>query len=170
MVKLPKTYPKSITSRSQNFSPKKSVLALSHEVCKIRCFTSKTKFGARHWWLCLKSRTKTYRFWVRAHVLIMHGMSSLIYSLSLMSIGQRRTPYPINSRVRLWASGFSAFKFYINSKSLRLNLKKYLLGLIPNSASFYNFVFDIQCHLSPQLAYFIGIGCLHLTREALFPY
>ena len=37
------------------------------------------------------------------HVLVMHGMSSLIYSLSFMSIGQRRTPNATNSRVRLWA-------------------------------------------------------------------
>ena len=37
------------------------------------------------------------------HVLVMHGMSSLIYSQSFMSIGQRRTPNATNSRVRLWA-------------------------------------------------------------------
>ena len=37
------------------------------------------------------------------HGLVMHGMSSLIYSLSLMSIRQRKTPNPTNSRVRLWA-------------------------------------------------------------------
>ena len=36
------------------------------------------------------------------HVLVVHGMSSLIYSLSLISIEQRRTPKPTKSRVRLW--------------------------------------------------------------------
>ena len=40
------------------------------------------------------------------HVLVMHGMSSLIYSLSLMSIGQRGTPNASNSRVQLWALVF----------------------------------------------------------------
>ena len=37
------------------------------------------------------------------HGLVMHGISSLIYSLSLMSIGQRKTPNPTNSRVQYWA-------------------------------------------------------------------
>ena len=37
------------------------------------------------------------------HVLVMHGMSSLIYSLSLINIEQRRTLKPAKSRVRLWA-------------------------------------------------------------------
>ena len=37
------------------------------------------------------------------HVLVMHGTSSLIYSLSLISVGQRGTPIPTNSRMRLWA-------------------------------------------------------------------
>ena len=63
--------------------------------------------------------------------------------------------------------GFCALKFYINSKSLTLNLKKYMLSLIPNSTSFYNLVFDIQCHLRPQVAYIIGIGCLHLSKPGV---
>ena len=90
------------------------------------------------------------------HVLVMHGMSSLIYSLSLMSIVQRRTPKPTKSSVR--SSGFRAFKFHINSKSLRLNLKKHALTLIPIFASFYIFCFYIQCHLRPQWLIWSELG------------
>jgi hypothetical protein len=63
---------------------------------------------------------------------------------------------------------FCAFKFYISSKSLRLNLKKYSLNSIPISASFYNFVFDKQCQLGSELAYSIGITCLHFSCIAGF--
>ena len=66
---------------------------------------------------------------------------------------------------------FRASKFDINSKSLKLNLKKHALTFIPIFASFYIFCFYIQCHLRPQVAYLIGIGCLHLsslTKEQPF--
>ena len=97
------------------------------------------------------------------YVLVMHGMSSLIYLMSLISIKQRRTPkdHQVQSAV-MSSGGFWAFEFHINSKSMRFNLKKYALSFIPIFASFYIFCFHIQYHLRPQLAHLIGIGCLHL--------
>ena len=39
-----------------------------------------------------------------------------------------------------------------------------MLTFIPIFASFYILCFYIQCHLRPQVAYLIGIGCLHLRH------
>ena len=86
------------------------------------------------------------------HVLVMHNMSSLIYSLSLMSIGQRGTPNPANSRVRLWALVIFVLLNSISIQNLKkLNLKKYSVSRILYSASFYNFVIGIQCYLRPHM-------------------
>ena len=162
MVKPPIMNLKPTTQDLKISAQRQSVLALGHEVCKIRCFTSEIKFGAHHWWLCLESQTNTYQFWVHACVGYAWHVFSHLFTVTYEHWAKEDTKcHQLQSAV-MGSCGFCALKFYINSKSLTLNLKKYMLSLIPYSASFYNLIFDIQCHLRPQVAYIIGIGCLHL--------
>ena len=135
MVKPPKTNLKRITQNLKISAQRQSVLALGHEVCEIRCFTSKPKFGACHWWLCLESQTKTYRFWVHACVGYAWHFFSHLFTVFYEHQAKEDTKcHQLQSAV-MGSCGFCALKFYINSKSLTLNLKNYMLSLIPNSAS-----------------------------------
>ena len=165
MVKLPIMNLKPTTQDLKISAQNLSVLTLGHEVCDIRCITSKTKFGAYHWWLYLKSRTKTYWFWVHACIDYAWYVFSHLLSVTYEHWAKEDTEAHQLQSAIMGSRDFWAFELYINSKSLSSKLKRYSLSLIPNSTLFYNFIFDIQWHLRPQLICFIGNGCLHLIPK-----